>query len=83
MPRFFSSGVQAMNPRHGPATPSEVVKMLLADGWLHRKGKGDHRNFTKAGFKTVTVDMGVREIPTGTLRAIYRTAGWAWQETVR
>ncbi|TAK49798.1 MAG: type II toxin-antitoxin system HicA family toxin [Xanthobacteraceae bacterium] len=28
--------------------------------------------------RRVTVDMGAREIPTGTLRSIYRQAGWEW-----
>jgi predicted RNA binding protein YcfA (HicA-like mRNA interferase family) len=44
-----------------------------------RKGKGDHVNFTKPGNRfVVTVDTGVKEIPIGTLRSIYRLAGWAW-----
>ena len=55
-----------------------MVKRLLAEGWAERRGKGDHRNFKKAGMPTVTVDMGMREIPIGTLRSIYRAAGWEW-----
>ena len=60
--------------------PADIVRMLTSDGWvLKRKGPGDHRQFThphKPG--KVTVDMGVREIPIGTLRSIYRQAGWPW-----
>lgn len=68
-----------MNPKRPTETPKEVVRRLLADGWTERKGKGDHRNFVKPGRPVVvTVDMGVREIPIGTLRNIYRQAGWAW-----
>jgi predicted RNA binding protein YcfA (HicA-like mRNA interferase family) len=26
----------------------------------------------------VTLDMGARDIPMGTLRSIYRQAGWEW-----
>jgi predicted RNA binding protein YcfA (HicA-like mRNA interferase family) len=26
----------------------------------------------------VTIDRGAREFPTGTLRSIYRQAGWEW-----
>jgi hypothetical protein len=26
----------------------------------------------------ITVDMGMKEIPIGTLRSIYRKAGWRW-----
>ena len=59
-------------------SPKEVVRRLLADGWIERKGKGDHRNFKKLGFGVVTIDTGVREIPIGTLRNIYRVAGWRW-----
>ena len=56
------------------------MKRLIADGWVQRKGKGDHVNFTKPGIRfVVTVDTGVREIPVGTLRSIYRLAGWNWQ----
>ncbi|MFC2248752.1 type II toxin-antitoxin system HicA family toxin [Labrys portucalensis] len=61
-------------------SPKEIVKRLEGDGWeLKRRGPGDHRQYhhpIKPG--KVTVDMGVREIPTGTLRSIFRQAGWAW-----
>lgn len=63
-----------------PITPREAVRMLEADGWtLKRRGPGDHRQFAHTMKKgKVTVDMGVREIPIGTLRSIYRQAGWNW-----
>jgi predicted RNA binding protein YcfA (HicA-like mRNA interferase family) len=61
-------------------TPREIVKKLREDGWtLKRKGPGDHVQFVhpaKPG--KVTVDMGVRLIPTGTLQSIVRQAGWPW-----
>lgn len=44
-----------------------------------RRGPGDHRQYRhpeRPG--RVTVDHGEPEIPTGTLRSIYRQAGWAW-----
>lgn len=57
-----------------------MTRALGADGWeVYRKGPGDHVQFkhpTKPG--KVTVDMGEPEIPTGTLRSIYRQAGWTW-----
>jgi len=31
-----------------------------------------------AGVYKVTLDMGVEEVPAGTLRPIYRQAGWTW-----
>ena len=55
------------------------TQQSLAAGWTERKGKGDHVNFNKPGHPfVITVDMGVREIPVGTLRSIYRKAGWNW-----
>jgi predicted RNA binding protein YcfA (HicA-like mRNA interferase family) len=58
----------------------DVVAALQADGWfVARKGPGDHLQFkhpVKPG--KVTVDSGEPEIPTGTLRSIYRQAGWDW-----
>lgn len=58
----------------------EVVRRLTADGWIvKRKGPGDHIQFThptKPG--RVTVDMGARDFPIGTLRSIFRQAGWKW-----
>lgn len=69
-----------MNQKRSPMTPREVVKMLAADGWeVKRKGPGDHIQYThptKPG--RVTVDMGVRQFPTGTLRSMFRQAGWDW-----
>jgi len=61
-------------------TPKDVVRRLRDDGWtVKRRGPGDHVQFVhphRSG--KVTVDMGVKEIPTGTLRSIFRQAGWDW-----
>jgi predicted RNA binding protein YcfA (HicA-like mRNA interferase family) len=57
----------------------DLVRRLEAEGWVARSGKGDHivfRHSQKLGH--VTVDTGVKEIPIGTLRSIYRMAGWEW-----
>jgi predicted RNA binding protein YcfA (HicA-like mRNA interferase family) len=58
----------------------DVAARLAREGWtVARKGPGDHvqyRHATKPG--RVTLDSGAREIPTGTLRSIYRQAGWDW-----
>jgi predicted RNA binding protein YcfA (HicA-like mRNA interferase family) len=59
--------------RHAPERPSEVCRRLERDGWHRRAGRnkpGQH--------VVITVDMGVKEIPIGTLRSIYRKAGWRW-----
>lgn len=68
-------------PKHSPKTPKEVAKQLDAEGWfVKRKGPGDHMQFAHAQYpeRRVTVDMGAREVPIGTLRSIYRQAGWKW-----
>lgn len=61
-------------------SPREVRRLLLDDGWeVKRTGPGDHVQFvhpSKSG--KVTLDMGVKDIPIGTLRSIYRQAGWKW-----
>lgn len=69
-----------MARRHGPETPRQVTGKLLADGWyVKRRGPGDHVQFAhKKKPGKVTIDTGVREIKTGTLRSIYRQAGWDW-----
>ena len=58
----------------------DVISRLLAEGWtVARKGPGDHVQYKhprRPG--RVTVDMGVRELPVGTMRSIYRQAGWEW-----
>ena len=58
----------------------DIVARLRSDGWQEaRKGPGDHVQFRhpcRPG--RVTLDMGEKEIPTGTLRSIYRQAGWDW-----
>lgn len=63
-----------------PMRPREVVGLLREDGWSERrKGPGDHVQYahpTKPG--KVTLDMGGDPIPVGTLRSIFRQAGWEW-----
>jgi predicted RNA binding protein YcfA (HicA-like mRNA interferase family) len=58
----------------------DVIAKLRQDGWsVARKGPGDHVQFQhphKPG--QVTLDAGARELPAGTLRSIYRQAGWEW-----
>ena len=58
----------------------ELMARLRDEGWfIARKGPGDHVQFkhpTKPG--RVTIDTGRREQAIGTLRSIYRQAGWTW-----
>ena len=57
----------------------EVLKRLERDGWMPRKGKGSHRVFThptRPGI--VVVPHPRKDLMVGTLRNIYRQAGWVW-----
>lgn len=69
-----------MRSPHRARKTRDVLAALHADGWMiARKGPGDHvqlKHPVKPG--KVTVDSGEREIPLGTLRSIYRQAGWDW-----
>lgn len=54
---------------------SEVIKMLLEDGWEEVRVKGSHHHFKhpkKDGL--VTVPHPRKDLPTGTLRNIFKTA---------
>jgi predicted RNA binding protein YcfA (HicA-like mRNA interferase family) len=58
-------------------TAQEVIKKLRDDGWYEVKQTGSHRKFKhdeKPGIVTVSMHKG--DIPTGTLKSIYRQAGW-------
>ena len=58
----------------------EVIRRLEADGWRQVAGKGDHRKFKhpeRPGH--VTVPHPKKDLATGTLRNIYRQAGWDWR----
>jgi predicted RNA binding protein YcfA (HicA-like mRNA interferase family) len=51
------------------------------DGWILHHVKGDHHQFkhpTRSG--KVTIPHPHKDIPNGTLRNIYRQAGWEWSE---
>lgn len=58
----------------------DIEKRLRAEGWrVVRKGPGDHVQYTHPNRPgRVTIDTGADDIPTGTLRSIYRQAGWTW-----
>ncbi|QEA37711.1 type II toxin-antitoxin system HicA family toxin [Pistricoccus aurantiacus] len=59
---------------------ADVIKRLKAEGWQHVGGKGDHMKFKHpARSGHVVVPHPRKDIATGTLRNIYRQAGWAWR----
>ena len=60
--------------------PREIVRRLRDEGWeVVRRGPGDHLQFKHPTLPgRVSVDMGAGDIPIGTLRSIFRQAGWKW-----
>ena len=58
---------------------AEVIRRLKADGWVLIRVSGSQHHFKKvdAAF-LVTVPHPEKDLPTGTLRNIYRCAGWNW-----
>jgi len=57
----------------------DVISRLLVEGWVRHHVKGSHQQFRhprKTG--KVTVPHPNKDLPTGTLRNIYRQAGWRW-----
>jgi predicted RNA binding protein YcfA (HicA-like mRNA interferase family) len=59
---------------------ADVIKALELDGWYRVGGKGDHVKFKhpeRSGH--VVVPHPKKDLPTGTLRDIYRKAGWSWR----
>ncbi len=58
---------------------AEIIKRLEKDGWVRVGGKGDHVKFKhpeKPGH--VVVPHPRKDLVIGTLRNIYRQAGWEW-----
>jgi predicted RNA binding protein YcfA (HicA-like mRNA interferase family) len=56
----------------------EVIQRLEQDGWQLVRTKGSHRQYKhpeKPGL--VTVPHPKRDLPSGTLRSIFKQAGWS------
>lgn len=59
----------------------EIIQRLKRDGWELVRTKGDHHVFRRpAGGSIVVVPHPKRDIPVGTLRSIFKQAGWDWNE---
>ena len=58
-----------------------MISRLERDGWALRNVRGSHHQFTHAEKPgRVTVKHPSRDIALGTLRSIFRQAGWEWRE---
>ncbi|MEM6902535.1 MAG: type II toxin-antitoxin system HicA family toxin [Pseudomonadota bacterium] len=53
----------------------KIIKRLEADGFEYIHTRGSHRKYKK-GSKTVVVPHPKKDLPLGTVRNIYRQAGW-------
>ena len=59
---------------------AEIIKRLESEGWQHEGGKGDHMKFKHpANPGHVVVPHPLKDMAIGTLRNIYRQAGWNWR----
>ena len=59
---------------------TDLIRRLQAEGWVRVGGKGDHFKFKhpeRAGH--VVVPHPRKDLAPGTLRNIYRQAGWTWR----
>jgi len=57
-----------------------IIKRLKKEGWILVGGKGDHEKYQNPTTGThVTVPHPRKDMPIGTLRNIYRQAGWKWR----
>jgi predicted RNA binding protein YcfA (HicA-like mRNA interferase family) len=60
-------------------TSREVIARLRKDGWMAVASRGSHHHFkhpAKSG--RVTVPHPKKDLPKGTLRSIFKQAGWNW-----
>ncbi|MCB9152767.1 MAG: type II toxin-antitoxin system HicA family toxin [Caldilineae bacterium] len=62
-------------------TSREIIARLKKDGWILVHIRGSHHHYKhpdKPG--RVTVPHPKKDLPKGTVRSIYRQAGWQWPE---
>jgi predicted RNA binding protein YcfA (HicA-like mRNA interferase family) len=59
------------------AGSAEIIRRLERDGWTLARSKGSHRQYVRRSGR-VTVPHPVKDLPIGTLRNIFRQAGWNW-----
>ncbi len=58
----------------------EIIKRLESEGWVRVNTKGSHQKFKHPNKKgIVTVAHPKKDYPIGTLKSIFRQAGWKWR----
>jgi len=59
----------------------EIIARLKHDGWELVHIRGSHHQYKHPDNRgRVTVPHPKKDLPVGTLRNIYRQAGWSWSE---
>ena len=57
----------------------DIIARLKKEGWTLRNVRGSHHQFMQAATgRRVTVPHPKKDIRKGTLRSIYKQAGWEW-----
>ena len=57
-----------------------LIRRLKAEGWKQARVNGSHHTFKHPARQGhVVVPHPKRDLPTGTVRSIYRQAGWPWK----
>ncbi len=57
----------------------DVISRLEQDGWILVNVRGSHQQFKHPDKKgRVTVPHPKKDLPLGTLKSIYKQAGWSW-----
>ncbi len=67
-------------------TFNQVVAMLRQDGFEHSHTRGSHHHYKHPERGRVVVprpSRGNKELARGTLRNIYRQAGWDWKTRLK
>lgn len=56
----------------------DIIRRLERDGFVLKSIRGSHHKFVHEATKRMTIVVHPkRDIPIGTVRAIYKAAGWA------
>jgi len=60
---------------------AEIIKRLEREGWALVNTRGSHRQYKHSEKKgRVTVPHPQADLPIGTVRSIFKQAGWEWRE---
>lgn len=66
---------------NGDMNSRDIVRRLEQAGWRLVRTKGRHRQYKHADRSgLVTVPHPKRDLPIGTLKSIYKQAGWEWDQ---